>query len=47
MIEALDMVPNTELLNGLTMEAVAVGDCQDPYNIASGIATGNVSARKV
>ena len=46
-IEALDMVPNTDLLNGLTMEAVAVGDCADPFNIASCIATGNVAARKI
>lgn len=46
-IEALDMVPNTDLLNGLSMEAIAVGDCADPYNIANCIATGNLAGRKI
>lgn len=46
-VEALDMVPNTALLDGLTMETIAVGDCVDPYNIASAIATGNLAGRKL
>lgn len=46
-VEALDMVPNTELINGLFMEAIAVGDCIDPYNIANAIATGNLAGRKI
>ncbi|MBP3701182.1 MAG: FAD-dependent oxidoreductase, partial [Lachnospiraceae bacterium] len=46
-VEALDMVPNTELMDGLSVEAIAVGDCIDPYNIASAIATGNLAGRKI
>lgn len=46
-VEALDMVPNTDLMNGLSVEAIAVGDCIDPYNIASAIATGNLAGRKI
>ena len=46
-IEALDMLPNTALIDGLSVEAVAVGDCALPFNIANAIATGNVAARNV
>ena len=46
-IEALDMLPNTELIDGLDLEAIAVGDCAVPLNIANAIATGNVAARKL
>ena len=46
-VEALDMVPNTELMDGLSMDAIAVGDCIDPYNIANAIATGNLAGRQI
>lgn len=46
-IEALDMLPNTELIDDLGIEAIAVGDCATPLNIANAIATGNVAARKI
>ena len=46
-IEALDMLPNTDLIDGLDLEAIAVGDCAAPLNIANAIATGNVAARKL
>jgi 2,4-dienoyl-CoA reductase-like NADH-dependent reductase (Old Yellow Enzyme family)/thioredoxin reductase/uncharacterized protein with FMN-binding domain len=45
-IEALDMLPNTELIEGLD-NAFSVGDCERPFNIAYAIATGNMAARKV
>ena len=45
-IEALDMLPNTELIEGLD-NAFSVGDCEQPFNIAYAIATGNMAARKV
>ena len=45
-IEALDMLPNTELIEGLD-NAVAIGDCERPFNIAYAIATGNMAARKI
>jgi len=44
-VEALDMLPNTDLIADLGEMAVAVGDCQMPLNIANCIATGNVAAR--
>ena len=44
-VEALDMLPNAALIEGLDIEAVAVGDCATPLNIANAIATGNVAAR--
>jgi 2,4-dienoyl-CoA reductase-like NADH-dependent reductase (Old Yellow Enzyme family)/thioredoxin reductase/uncharacterized protein with FMN-binding domain len=46
-IEALDMETNTDLIDGLGIDAIAVGDCSDPYNIANAIATGNLAGRKV
>ena len=45
-IEAYDMLPNTELIEGLD-NACAIGDCEKPFNIAYAIATGNLAARKV
>lgn len=47
-IEAMDMVPNTEILAGLEgVEAYAVGDCNKPFNIAEAIAAGNMTARTI
>ena len=46
-VEALDMLPNTALIEGLDIEAIAVGDCATPLNIANAIATGNVAARSL
>ena len=47
-IDASDMLPNTELLNGLDgIEAIAVGDCSRPWNIAEAIAAGNIAARNI
>ena len=46
-IEALDMLPNTELSEGLNVQAICVGDCALPLNIANAIATGNVAARSL
>lgn len=45
-IEALDMLPDTALIDGLE-NAFAVGDCEQPFNIAYAIATGNMTARKL
>ena len=47
-IEAMDMQPNTALIDGLAgVETYAVGDCSKPWNIAEAIASGNLTARKV
>lgn len=47
-IEAMDMQPNTALLDGLSgVETYAVGDCSKPWNIAEAIASGNLTARKI
>jgi thioredoxin reductase len=47
-IEAMDMLPNTAILDGITgIEAYAVGDCSAPYNMAEAIAAGNLTARKI
>ena len=46
-IDVRDMLPNTELIDGLSIPAVAVGDCNAPYNIAEAIAAGNLAARKI
>ena len=45
-IEALDMLPNIELIEGME-NAVAIGDCERPFDIAYAIATGNLAARKI
>ena len=45
-IEAMDMLPNTDIIDGLTgVETYAVGDCQHPYNIAEAINNANLVAR--
>ena len=46
-IDARDMLPNTALIDGLVIPAVAVGDCSKPFNIAEAIAAGNIAARKI
>ncbi|MCR5136940.1 MAG: FAD-dependent oxidoreductase [Oscillospiraceae bacterium] len=46
-IDARDMLPNTGLIDGLSIPAVAVGDCNAPFNIAEAIAAGNLAARKI
>ncbi|MGI6689126.1 MAG: twin-arginine translocation signal domain-containing protein [Christensenellales bacterium] len=46
-IEAMDMLPNTELIEGLGDKAIAVGDCNRPWNIAEAIAAGNIAARNI
>jgi NADPH-dependent 2,4-dienoyl-CoA reductase/sulfur reductase-like enzyme len=46
-IEALDMLPNTDLAEGLSIEVISVGDCALPLNIANAIASGNVAARSL
>ena len=47
-IEAMDMLPNTSTLKGISgIEAYAIGDCNDPWNIAEAITAGNLTARKI
>lgn len=46
-IDARDMLPNAELIEGLSIPAVAVGDCNSPFNIAEAIAAGNIAARRI
>ncbi len=46
-IDARDMLPNTDLIDGLSIPCVAVGDCNAPFNIAEAIAAGNLAARKI
>ena len=47
-IEAMDMLPNTDLLDELDgIEVYAVGDCAKPFNIAEAIGAGNMTARKI
>jgi len=47
-VEAMDMLPNTSLLDGIAdIESYAIGDCSEPWNIASAIAAGNLTARKI
>ena len=43
----MDMLPNTGLIEGLGDKAVAVGDCNKPWNIAEAIAAGNIAARNI
>ena len=47
LIDARDMLPNTELIDGLEIPCVAVGDCNAPFNIAEAIAAGNIAARRI
>ena len=46
-IEAMDMLPNTDLIASLGDKAVAVGDCKKAWNIAEAIAAGNIAARNI
>ena len=46
-IDARDMLPNTGMIDGLSIPAVAVGDCNAPFNIAEAIAAGNIAARRI
>ncbi len=47
-IEALDMLPNSSMLDELDgIEAYAVGDCDDPWNIQYAIRAGNFTAREI
>lgn len=47
LIDVRDMLPNTSLIDGLNIPAVAVGDCKSPFNIAEAIAAGNIAARNI
>ena len=47
-IEAMDMLPNKAILDGLEgVETYAIGDCDKPFNIAEAIAAGHLTARKI
>ena len=46
-IDARDMLQNISLIEGLDIPAVAVGDCDKPFNIAEAIAAGNLAARAI
>ena len=46
-IDSLYILPNTGLIDGLSIPAVAVGDCNAPFNIAEAIAAGNIAARRI
>lgn len=49
LIEALDLLPNTELADKLagTLEVHTVGDCAGTINIAGAISAGHLAARKI
>lgn len=45
-IEAMDLLPNTDLADAVTgIETHLIGDCKKPWNIAEAIAAGNLAAR--
>lgn len=46
-IEALDMEPDASLIDNISIESYAVGDCADPFNIANAIYTANLTARMI
>ncbi len=47
-INAADLLPNKSLLEGVTVkETYAIGDCEQPYNIALAIRAGNDVGRKL
>jgi 2,4-dienoyl-CoA reductase-like NADH-dependent reductase (Old Yellow Enzyme family)/thioredoxin reductase len=47
-IAAMDMLPNKDMLGELDgIDAHAVGDCDDPYNIQYAIRAGNYTARVI
>ncbi|MDO4633798.1 MAG: FAD-dependent oxidoreductase [Eubacteriales bacterium] len=49
LVEAMDMLPNTSLLDGVdsAIATYAVGDCKEPWNIAEAVATANIAARNI
>lgn len=47
-INAADLLPNKALLDGVTVkESYAIGDCDQPFNIALAIRAGNDIGRKI
>jgi thioredoxin reductase len=47
-INAADLVPNKSLLDGISVkESYAIGDCDQPFNIALAIRAGNDIGRKI
>ncbi len=47
-VDMRDMLPNTALIDGLSgIQAIAVGDCADPFNIAEAISSANLAARSL
>ena len=47
-INAADLLPNKSLLNGVSVkETYAIGDCDQPFNIALAIRAGNDVGRKI
>jgi 2,4-dienoyl-CoA reductase-like NADH-dependent reductase (Old Yellow Enzyme family) len=47
-LEAMDMLPNKDMLSELSgIEAFAVGDCDEPYNIQYAVRAGNFKARTI
>jgi 2,4-dienoyl-CoA reductase-like NADH-dependent reductase (Old Yellow Enzyme family)/thioredoxin reductase len=47
-VNAADMLPNKDLLNGLAVsEVYAIGDCNEPFNIGKAIRAGNDAGRAV
>ena len=47
-VDASDMIPNTELVDGISVsEVYTIGDCSSPYNIGLAIRSGNDAGRAV
>jgi hypothetical protein len=47
-INAADLLPNKSLLDGISVkETYAIGDCDQPFNIALAIRAGNDIGRKI
>lgn len=47
-VDMRDMTANTALVDSLVnVETIAVGDCDNPFNIAEAIASANLAARKL
>jgi thioredoxin reductase len=46
-VNAADLLPNKSLLDGFAGESYAIGDCNEPYNIALAIRAGNDAGRAV
>lgn len=48
LIDATDMLPNKSILDSLSgIETYAIGDCNEPWNIAEAITAGHLIARKI